>query len=354
MIHINFYSWCILSLCLIVLPVVFSPSRLSTGENAPLVILSIGDSITEGFIEGVVDTSNRYTSVLERSLQTSGRNVSISNHAGAGQTSVDGALALAGYLASDKPDVVTILFGANDLLRENEELTVSPSNFGEALRFMVKETRAEGAVPILLSLVPMVPDKFYERHDRSLYEVYGGVETLWQSYDQVIRNVAAEEGTELVDVGRLFGDSLSVLIGTDGVHPSVRGHELIGLELSWLIIDLPVTGGPDGGQIAPGTLFDLYVFPNPCRLESGALVKLHVRTEESGTLGAKVYDISGRAIVTLPETIIGNPGEHWVVWDGRDGGGNRVAPGIYLFQVEWSRQGGGNHSVTTIRFAIIR
>jgi len=46
----------------------------------------------------------------------------------------------------------------------------------------------------------------------------------------------------------------------------------------------------------------------------------------------RIYDILGNEVVTLVDRIQG-PGEHAVVWDGRDGGGSDVSSGIYFYRL---------------------
>ncbi len=54
-----------------------------------------------------------------------------------------------------------------------------------------------------------------------------------------------------------------------------------------------------------------------------------------------VYDISGRRVATLVDGLTG-PGEHKVVWDGRDSSGRPVASGVYFARLE----AGAAHDVT--------
>jgi hypothetical protein len=46
-----------------------------------------------------------------------------------------------------------------------------------------------------------------------------------------------------------------------------------------------------------------------------------------------VYDVSGREVRVLADGEY-QPGEHDVVWDGRDGGGRSVAAGVYFYKME--------------------
>ncbi|MFC1572681.1 FlgD immunoglobulin-like domain containing protein [Candidatus Eisenbacteria bacterium] len=48
-----------------------------------------------------------------------------------------------------------------------------------------------------------------------------------------------------------------------------------------------------------------------------------------------VYDATGRMIRTLRDASHG-PGEHSVTWDGKNGGGEDVPAGIYLYELRWN------------------
>jgi lysophospholipase L1-like esterase len=343
----------VLFLSVAVMPAGLSGVRPRASEA--IRILSLGDSITEGFIDGAVNDESRYTTLLERVLDESGRPAQVMNRAYSGQVSTRGALDIAGFLSTDDPDVVTALYGANDMLLEDGGVpNVSPENFGEALRAIVKEVRAERGIPVLLSPVPLIAGKFYERHDRELYERYGGIEILWQSYDSAARRVAGEEHATLVDLELLMGDSLDILLGSDGVHPSVRGHEVIANELFRVISTLDLPGETEGDTGGEGTISDCYAYPNPYRPSGGALLKLHIRLAGGGRLGVRVLDITGRGIARIQEVTIAHSGEHWLVWDGKDSRGNPLAPGVYLLSIEWSPEGTSGQVKLVKKLAVLR
>ena len=58
----------------------------------------------------------------------------------------------------------------------------------------------------------------------------------------------------------------------------------------------------------------------------------------NGTL--KVYDLAGTHIVTLIDRPLA-AGPHFVEWNGRDGRGQRVSSGVYLYELQ-----AGDQSVT--------
>ncbi len=72
----------------------------------------------------------------------------------------------------------------------------------------------------------------------------------------------------------------------------------------------------------------LGVLPNPAR---GSAV-LRLELPSASPVRTTIFDISGRLVRSLEGGAM-DPGTHYVPWDGRDGGGREVAPGIYLARV---------------------
>jgi hypothetical protein len=54
---------------------------------------------------------------------------------------------------------------------------------------------------------------------------------------------------------------------------------------------------------------------------------------KSGPVSLSVYDVSGRLVSTLVNRPM-DAGNHQVVWDGRDSGGNTVANGVYMLRLQ--------------------
>ena len=120
-------------------------------------------------------------------------------------------------------DYVFIQFGHNDQKIKDSTRYSSPSQYAENLRRYVRETRAKGAVPILLT--PIVRRHFV---DGVLTDTHG-------DYPAQVRRVAAEEGVALLDMEPLtrewvagLGDEASkeffmwVAPGTCPLYPDGR------------------------------------------------------------------------------------------------------------------------------------
>jgi len=96
-----------------------------------------------------------------------------------------------------------------------------------------------GAIPVLVTVNYIIEGDatqyYYNRHPASYYSHVGGAQAWLDSYIQIVRNVAAAKGTDLVDV-RAACDSYvrtnflrSLNNGAaddDGVHPYIIGSNV--------------------------------------------------------------------------------------------------------------------------------
>ena len=69
----------------------------------------------------------------------------------------------------------------------------------------------------------------------------------------------------------------------------------------------------------------LRAFPNPSRAVT--TLEFDVPSKRAGTV--RVFDVAGRMVRELQNGLL-TVGRHQVLWDGRDGAGNRVTPGLYF------------------------
>lgn len=84
--------------------------------------------------------------------------------------------------------------------------------------------------------------------------------------------------------------------------------------------------------------------PNPFN----PVTEIYFSVKRESAVSLRVYDISGRCLRTLAEGVVPR-GVHSVTWDGRDGQGRSVGPGVYLCRLE--RDDG---SVTTRKLLLIK
>ncbi len=76
-------------------------------------------------------------------------------------------------------------------------------------------------------------------------------------------------------------------------------------------------------------MFQLFpAYPNPF----GGAVRMVYQLVEEGVVKLKVYDLSGKEVITLLEQRQAE-GRHEVIWDGRDQHGHPVSNGVYFYQL---------------------
>ena len=150
--------------------------------------------------------------------------------------------------AENGEDLVLIEYGGNDCDYNWQEISddpeaghlchVPPERFGENYRSIIRGVREKGAIPAVVSLLPIEPERYFrwfcrdgvvpERVLRWLSEV--NVIYRWQElYSHMADSIAREEGVPVLDLRSVFlgihnfGDYLCA----DGIHPTVQGHEMI-------------------------------------------------------------------------------------------------------------------------------
>lgn len=129
-------------------------------------------------------------------------------------------------VATWRPQIVTVMIGTNDCSDEGVFPVIQPAEFATSLSEFVRRVRALGAIPVLLTPpavdVPNAPER-------------GRI----AAFAQAVRDVAAAEGTLLVDVFARFAD-----LGNGGVpwglmndpfHPNATGHAALALELATVL-----------------------------------------------------------------------------------------------------------------------
>ncbi len=215
-------------LCLLALTALFIPTMRAAEPKVRIV--AIGDSITRGVRPGVKEEET-FASLLQEALRKKGIEAEILN-VGIGGEQTDQALArLKTAVIDKKPTVVTIMYGTCDSYVEGgkKETRLSAEQYGKNLRRLVKELRAAGIKPIL-----MTPPRW---GDKATADGNGDHPNLrLEPYAKVCRAVAAETKTPLVDhfadwsKQAKAGTNISTWM-TDECHPNPEGHKVIAKSL---------------------------------------------------------------------------------------------------------------------------
>lgn len=144
-------------------------------------------------------------------------------------------------------DAVVMDFGGNDCDFNWAEVAadpsgehlprVSPEEFTETYRRMIRRLKEREILPILTNLPPLEPQWFFDWWCRDLdkakvLEWLGDVHNIYahqENYSRRVERLAREEDVPLVDVRGTFLDygHLEELICADGTHPNSRGQACI-------------------------------------------------------------------------------------------------------------------------------
>ncbi len=167
----------------------------------PLVVLAYGDSLTAGY---QLPPGQGFAPQLEKALKAKGHDVTVVGAGVSGDTSTQGRARMNWVLGGmkQKPDLVVLELGANDMLRGQ-----SPRTARENIDAMVKAFKAKGA-RVLLAGMRANPalGKPYVAEFEGLFPAVAKANGV-ALYPFFLDGVAAQRG---------------LLLG-DGMHPNAKG-----------------------------------------------------------------------------------------------------------------------------------
>ena len=179
--------------------IVFS---LGATQAAPLRILALGTSFTQGF---GVPPGEDFTTVLEAKLNAAGENVKLINAGVSGDTSA-GGLARLDWSLADHPDAAILELGSNDALRG-----LAPAETQKNLTAVLTKLQA-AHIPVLLvgMLAPRNLGKEYAAAFDAIYPA------LAKKFDAILYPFM------------LDGVALAPRLNqADGIHPNPAGVNII-------------------------------------------------------------------------------------------------------------------------------
>ncbi|NUQ65844.1 MAG: SGNH/GDSL hydrolase family protein [Pirellulales bacterium] len=201
--------------------------------SAPLRIVALGDSITNGVGPAGVTEADTFREILRRELsERLGSKVEVFNAGVNGDIVTLAERRLKSDVLDRRPDIVTVMFGGNEAgfyRPETQGFADTPrvprDRFKAALTEIVDCLRAEGITVVLMTCPPMT-ERYWGMHLPAYRD--NGINFLVKDYAQAMRDVAAEKGVELIDVYRAFQQKPGSLdYFPDGLHPDARGHRVI-------------------------------------------------------------------------------------------------------------------------------
>lgn len=199
-------------------------------HRSKLSIIAFGDSITEGTYGGALSTET-YPFVLEQMLVREKINAKVNNEGVPGETAPEGLIRFERDVIALKPDMVLIMYGANDAFIPpgNNAPAVSPADFSEAIRKMVNRLADMSILPVLMTTTPVSRLDFFMADDAGFLE---RIKLSLETHIKEVRKIAQEGQILLIDHYKtwLEMDKLKEILKAylpDGVHPNAEGNFLL-------------------------------------------------------------------------------------------------------------------------------
>lgn len=173
-------------------------------------IVAYGDSVTAG---------GGWTTDLSAYFNTN-----IINAATPGYLSNNGVNTFDSHVAVHDPDIVLLMFGINDAT-QSSITTGTLTTFKNNMKTLYDKCIAIGAKPIFMTTNNVKVSTFAGYTER--YSAVGGFETYFPQYQQTIRDLATETGSDCIDIYADWAslDYTSYLFDT--VHPNSAGYDVI-------------------------------------------------------------------------------------------------------------------------------
>jgi lysophospholipase L1-like esterase len=254
-------------------------AALLTAGKEPVRIVCIGDSITGVYYHS--GGRRAYPEMLQLAVQKlcPQAQVSVHNAGISGDTTTGGLKRLERDVLAQKPHLVTIMFGMNDLVGTPVDV------FKKNLREIITRCRSSGSEVVLCTQNSIVETP--QRPCARLAE-----------FSQAIRDVATEETLVVADCFAAFeavhaADSAEWnLLLSDTIHPNMAGHKLFAETLAHAItgqtVSLREVGPPASAlphtfaklkagqplQVLAMPPYDTLITPALQRLYPGAVIKV--------------------------------------------------------------------------------
>jgi acyl-CoA thioesterase-1 len=171
-------------------------------QTEPVKLAILGDSLAAGY--GLAP-AQAFPTRLQAALKDKGRNVTVINHGVSGDTTA-GGLERIDWMMADKPDIVMVELGGNDMLR-----ALDPGATERNLDAIVGKLKQAGATVWLVGM--LAPRNF-------------GSEYV-QQFDGLYKKLADKHGVPLYP---FFLDGVAqdpALNQPDGIHPNAKGVDVI-------------------------------------------------------------------------------------------------------------------------------
>jgi len=215
-------------------------SRAKEADLSRTTIVAFGDSITEGTYGGA-DIGQTYPALLEKMLLHQGINANVINNGIPGETAPEGLHRLQRDVIDYKPDLVLIMYGANDayIPPDFNFPAVSNENYSKAIRRMVDRLGDLSIKTILMTTTPFAELDFFGDAEHESLEM--NRQSL-ESHLIELRKIAVEKNLILIDhyvIWNQLDKSKEILKAylPDGVHPNAEGNYLLATTICQILMN---------------------------------------------------------------------------------------------------------------------
>lgn len=208
------------------------PALLKNESSRPLIVC-LGDSVTAGAGRSGVRAAETYPRVLQ-SLMKAEKPLTWVVNAGVGGENTRQALQRVTNVFSPhtRIDAVVLMYGLNDAAlvdpgpTDRVEPRIPVKEYRENLVALIRETRRQGARPILCTPNPMTPA--YPYAGKGAYAKSPDINFALKPFVAAAREVALQEVVELVDIYAVFERTPNwETLFPDGIHPNATGLDLL-------------------------------------------------------------------------------------------------------------------------------
>ena len=216
-------------------------------QSAPTLaftrFVAFGDSLTAGEIVGegmvaqggllirplLIDPFLSYPADLTRdlALRYATQQPFVTNAGVADEDTAHGLVRLPSVLSppnQQPPQVLLLMEGANDISSGNPS-TVSPAV--QNLDSMVRLAKNSGLRVVVGTLPPENPNACTGSNVPAGCVFRGGGAALVVPFNTAVKSMAATESVAVADVYQAFNGDVTTLIGSDGLHPTAAGYQVV-------------------------------------------------------------------------------------------------------------------------------
>ena len=228
----------------------FDPQK----KKQTLVLCGFGDSILQGIIHDA--QTNQYKILKDSFVNISKEKLNVvwRNFARHGSTVIEGEKAFLSHSMYVKEcDYVVFSFGSNECNHNWDKISQNPNmnhkprlsleEFHEKYIHLIRLAQKKGKVPLLLSLPPIDPERFFEgiikgRNKENILKAMNHqinkIFTWHSMYNLEVFKIASEANVPIMDITTYFlrQPDYREFLCDDGMHPNHKGHLLIAQALS--------------------------------------------------------------------------------------------------------------------------